>query len=177
MSLKNNFELLAKYNSWMNEQLFEMTSKLSGEELTSDSGAFFKSILGTLNHILVGDIIWLKRFSTHHQGFSSLSYIADLPTPLSLSQVIYSDLNQLRDVRSKMDGVLVQFSIELTEQSLTESLSYTNTAGLISTKNFGSLIQHLFNHQTHHRGQVTVLLSQLGFNVESTDFLIEIPDE
>jgi uncharacterized damage-inducible protein DinB len=177
MSLKNNFELLAKYNSWMNEQLFEMTSKLSGEELTADSGAFFKSILGTLNHILVGDIIWLKRFSTHHQSFSSLSYIADLPTPLSLSQVIYSDLNQLRDVRSKMDGVLVQFSIELTEQSLTESLSYTNTAGLSSTKNFGSLIQHLFNHQTHHRGQVTVLLSQLGFNVESTDFLIEIPDE
>ncbi|MEC8081230.1 MAG: DinB family protein, partial [Pseudomonadota bacterium] len=65
MTVKAHFELLATYNQWMNNKVYEAALRLENTELTKDRGAFFGSILGTLNHIYVGDIIWLKRFSSH----------------------------------------------------------------------------------------------------------------
>jgi len=65
MTTLNQFKLFAEYNKLMNHRILESANRLSEEQLKSDRGAFFKSVLGTLNHILVGDIIWLKRFRTH----------------------------------------------------------------------------------------------------------------
>lgn len=89
MSLKYHFELLAAYNERMNAKIYEAAGRLSAEELGSDRGAFFGLILGTLNHILVGDIIWLKRFTTLACCRSALSDVVKLPDPQGLDQLLF----------------------------------------------------------------------------------------
>jgi uncharacterized damage-inducible protein DinB len=175
--MKSNFELMATYNQWMNKSIFEAASTLSDDKVEEDLGAFFGSIIGTLNHILVGDTIWLKRFASHKVVFPSLSYVHVLETPASLDVSLYSKLSALAEARTKMDEVIVQFSSELTEQAISSPLAYSNTKGQPFVKNFGYLLQHFFNHQTHHRGQVSTLLYQAGVDVGVTDLLVGIPCE
>lgn len=176
MGLKSNFELMADYNQWMNKNLYKVCDGLSSNQLGKDRGAYFGSILGTLNHILVGDIIWLKRFATHPSGFQSLSVVESMDNPGSLSQVLHSDLNELAKFRGILDAAIVDFSRETSEHDYELSLSYINTKGVELSKSFSFLVHHLFNHQTHHRGQVTTLLSQLDLDVGMTDLLALMPE-
>lgn len=175
--MKSNFELMAAYNQWMNKVIYESASTLSNAEIQKDRGAFFGSIIGSLNHILVGDTIWLKRFASHDIEYPSLSYVRNLDSPAALDATLCSSLKVLAEERSKMDEVIILFSSELTEQAIASPLAYTNTKGQAFIKNFSSLLQHFFNHQTHHRGQVSTLLYQAGVDVGITDLLVGIPNE
>jgi uncharacterized damage-inducible protein DinB len=175
MTIKQNFELMAKYNQWMNEQVYKAAADLSHAQLIEDRGAFFGSILGSLNHILVGDTIWLKRFATHPSKYNSLDYVDSLPKPSALSETLYPDFNELQKARIIMDAVIVNFSLEASEQDYEHELSFNDTKGQPFNKKFGFLVHHFYNHQTHHRGQVTTLLSQLGIDVGVTDLLTLIP--
>ena len=177
MLLKSNFELMADYNQWMNKSIYLAASKLRGNELSKDCGAFFGSVINTLNHILVGDIIWLKRFAGHPSELKTLDYVRTLDKPKALNVILHPELRSLESARFKMDSVIKDFTGELTCEVLSSNLSYSNTKGDQFSKNFGYLIQHLFNHQTHHRGQVSTLLSQAGVDVGVTDLLIAIPNE
>jgi len=177
MSLKSNFELMADYNQWMNERTYEAVSTLSASERTENRGAFFGSIMGTLNHILVGDTIWLKRFSGHPAKLEALDYVRSLQAPKALGSILYAEFDDLREARIKMDRTIQEFSHELTDEVLLSSLSYSNTKGEPFTKNWGHLIQHFFNHQTHHRGQVSTLLNQANVDVGVTDLLVRIPND
>ena len=177
MMLKQNFELMADYNQWMNKNLYEAASQLSASELAENRGAFFGSVLGTLNHILVGDTVWLKRFSKHTSLLKSLDYIRSLESPQALNSILYTEFEKLLSARIKMDSTILAFTQELTVEVLSSSLVYRNTKGVSFTRNMGALIQHFFNHQTHHRGQVTVLLNQAGIDVGVTDLLVSIPNE
>jgi len=168
---------MAAYNQSMNQRLYESASVLSLSELEKDRGAFFRSIMGTLNHILVGDTIWLKRFADHKAGFNSLEYVRNLPSPYTLDEILYSTFEPLKEARTEMDKAFLNFTSEVTERDLSGVLEYKNTKGLHFCKNFGQVLQHVFNHQTHHRGQVTTLLSQAGVDVGVTDLLLSIPDE
>lgn len=176
MSLKSNFELMADYNQWMNVSLYRAASQLSPLALAENRGAFFGSIIGTLNHILVGDTIWLKRFSNHPSQFKSLDYVRSLEIPKSLDIILYDDFEFLLGARTKMDSAIKDFVIELGDEAVSSSLSYSNTKGELFTKNLGHLVQHLFNHQTHHRGQISTLLNQAGVNIGVTDLLVNIPN-
>lgn len=171
------FELMAQYNQMMNENIYSTAEKLSTTELTEDRGAFFGSVLGTLNHILVGDIIWLKRFSVHPRDFASLVYMKGREQPESLAELIYADLSALHSERKIIDEIIVNFSKEVTLADADLSLNYCNTKGEEFSKNFGHLLQHMFNHQTHHRGQVSTLLNQLGYDIGATDLLMCIPSD
>ena len=177
MTLKHNFELLAAYNQWMNSKVYEAASQLSEADLTKDRGAFFGSILGTLNHILVGDTVWLKRFATHPSCVGSLQEIANLPDPTSLSQIMFDDIGSLSEHRAWLDRQIISWIAELAESDLDVVLSYHNTKGIPANKRYSSLVLHFFNHQTHHRGQITALLSQAGADVGVTDLLALIPEE
>ena len=177
MSLKTNFELMASYNQRMNKNIYEAASKLSHNELSENRGAFFKSIIGTLNHILVGDTIWLKRFSNHPSQLRALDYVRSLQSPQSLDIILHPEFDSLLEQRIKMDCIILDFTHELSEEILSSALSYSNTKGKSFSKNFGLLIQHFFNHQTHHRGQLSTLLSQAGLDIGITDLLICIPNE
>src|SRR5690554_4563496 len=177
MSLKQHFELLATYNQWMNSKIYEAAGQLSELELAEDRGAFFGSILGTLNHILVGDTVWLKRFATHPSCASSLQKVANLPDPTSLSQIVFDDMGRLSEHRAWLDQQIINWIAELTESDLDFVLSYHNTKGAPANKRYSSLILHFFNHQTHHRGQVSTLLSQAGVDIGVTDLLALIPED
>jgi uncharacterized damage-inducible protein DinB len=168
---------MAKYNEWMNTKLYEIAMTLPGEELIANRKAFFGSILGTLNHLAVGDTIWLKRFATHPANYSALELVRNLPTPASLDQILYTDVQSLSNHRRSLDQVIMEWARSITDCDLDHVLHYANTKGVVADKNFFSLVMHFFNHQTHHRGQVTTLLSQAGVDVGVTDLLALIPNE
>ena len=169
--------LMAQYNRWMNERMYEAAATLDAATLTADKGAFFGSILGTLNHIAVGDTTWLHRFARHEAAFASLRALAGFPRPSSVRQALAADLAELRSYRSRLDQLIAQWVEELTPAHLSASLVYTNMAGITSSRNFGALVLHFFNHQTHHRGQVSTLLFQCGVDVGVTDLLAVIPQD
>lgn len=176
MSMISQFQLLAEYNRLMNARLYDAASRLTDSELRADRGAFFKSVLGTLNHILVGDIIWLKRLSKHPSSEIALRYVTTVDRPKSLDAILFSDLRQLRDQRITVDDVIVQWIGSLSEADLEGSVTYESMAGVRFDKPFASLINHLFLHQVHHRGQVTTLLSQYGVDFGETDLIELIPE-
>ncbi len=177
MSLQAHFMLMANYNQWMNARLYQAAAHLSAEQLRADRGAFFGSILGTLNHLIVGDIIWLKRFA-HQPGHQAvLAPVVEMPMPASLDQVLFTDFALLSSRRRWLDDVICTWVGMLTDDDLALTLDYANTRGVVFRRKFSALLQHFFNHQTHHRGQVTTLLSQAGQDVGSTDLLALIADE
>jgi len=169
----NQFRLFSEHNILMNQRIYDSASKLSASELNENRGAFFKSVLGTLNHILIGDIIWLQRFTSHSSSKQALSYISSLEKPKSLDSILYPEFDQLCLEREKVDSVIKRWINALSESDLEDSVRYKNMAGEESNKTYSSLISHLFLHQVHHRGQVSVLLSQYGLDFGDTD-LIEI---
>ncbi|MCP4765797.1 MAG: damage-inducible protein DinB [Gammaproteobacteria bacterium] len=176
MSTLNQFILFSEYNKLMNQRIIESANRLTMEQLKGDRGAFFKSVLGTLNHILVGDIIWLKRFALHPANQEALEYITNLDHPASLDAILFDDLDNLRSVREKIDEVLICWITGLSESDIEASLSYKNMAGIQQNKLVESLISHLFLHQVHHRGQVTTMIFQSGVDFGDTD-LLEIIDD
>jgi|SRR5690554_1841139 len=177
MSLQQHFVLMAEYNQWMNAKVYDAAGNLSKSDLTEDRGAFFGSVLGTLNHIVVGDRIWLKRFAAQPASVESLGEITKLLIPTSLDQMIFENLDELYSHRKWLDEKIIKWISGLTDSDLDFSLSYQNTKGVPATKRFGSLIYHFFNHQTHHRGQVSTLLSQSGEDIGVTDLLALIPNQ
>lgn len=177
MEYRSHFILMAEYSQFMNEQFFEVAAKLTEDQLSVDRGAFFGSILGTFNHILVGDLIWLSRFSTHSDRFKSLIAVQGLPHPKSLNQVIYPNLELLKPIRVQVDAAIKHWlAYEIEEGDFSRTLVYKSTTGIESERDFGELVYHLFNHQTHHRGQVSTLLNQAGVDVGITDYLHNIPE-
>jgi uncharacterized damage-inducible protein DinB len=166
---------MGSYNQWMNARLYESANKLPVAVIQEDKKAFFSSILGTLNRIMVGDILWLKRFAMCPSHPQALDLVRQLDTPTALTQILYEDFSLLTEMRTKLDSAIVMWTNELTEQDLETDLTYANTKGIVSTRPFGFLIMHFFNHQTHHRGQVTTLLHQEGVDVGITDLLALIP--
>lgn len=175
--LKPHFQLLADYNASLNQKICTSIATVPNETLLEDKGAFFGSILGTLNHIMVGDLIWLTRFNQHSNyanGFTSLSQLSEFTLPTQLTQTLYSSKEDYTRNRLELDSIIIQFIKELAETDLSQTLTYTNTKGAQFSKPFSPLLLHLFNHQTHHRGQVTTLLNQMDIDVGATDLLMLI---
>lgn len=171
-----NFVHMATYNQWMNERLYECARQLSEEQLRNDMGAFFGSILGTLNHLVVADIIWLRRFANHPADFQSLHVIKEMRQPKTLDETYCDELEGLATIRQQLDDSILEFAKALNEENLNTSFSYQNTKGVQFNNRLGFPLQHFFNHQTHHRGQLTTLFNQLDIDVGVTDLLVTIRD-
>ncbi len=175
MPTREDIVLLARYNAAMNGKLYAAAAALPKEVLAADRGAFFGSVIGTLNHIVAGDTIWLRRFMGHPSDFSSLKAMAGIPAPAGLAHRYSDDLDLLLELRLRLDAIIGALAAELSDSDLAAPLSYQNSRGE-SRQNFGSLLLHLFNHQTHHRGQASTLLSQCGVDIGVTDLLEWIPE-
>lgn len=175
MSQLAHFQLLARYNAWMNDKVYGAAAQLSPEALVQDRGAFFRSILGTLNHIAVGDIVWLTRFAEHPSCTALRQALATLPTPAALNQHLFDHLAPLHGLRNQLDGHIRDWVAALTEQDLDHHLQYHNMQGVPAQRLYPSLMLHFFNHQTHHRGQASTLL-QAGQDIGVTDLLALIAD-
>lgn len=145
--------LMAEYNSWMNEKLYAACAKLSDEERKRDRGAFFKSIHATLNHLLWGDRAWLSRFN-------GKSYPAALP----------EDFAELRAARLAMDEEILTWARAVTPGALAEPMTWTSKMyGFTQTHPRWVQVVQMFNHQTHHRGQLHAMLTAAGLDVGVTD--------
>ena len=175
MSSLDHFRLMAPYNAWMNAKVYDAAERLTASELSRDRGAFFGSILGTLNHLVATDLIWFGRLAGH-PPFSGRLDLADLPRPTSVRFVVSDDLSHLRPIRERIDRMIVGFVDGLTDADLAGAFAYSRTDGTPQRKLLSSVLSHIFNHQTHHRGQVTTLLTQAGVDVGVTDLLALLPD-
>jgi uncharacterized damage-inducible protein DinB len=157
-------QALARYNQWMNERLYECCAGLTDEERRRDRRAFFRSIHGTLNHLLVSDRIWMARFTGRSWP------------PASLDTELFADFDALRGERASMDDTIVEWAATLAPEDFARELSYTSVVNPQPRRYpFWFAVTHFFNHQTHHRGQVTTLLSQAGVDPGVTD-LIWLPE-
>ncbi len=177
MNPSAHIRLMASYNEWMNDKLYQAASQLPAQELAAHRKAFFGSILGTLNHIVVADTLWLQRFAAHPAKYAELDPVRSWPSPAALNQLLFTDLADLARHRKMLDGVISRWAACVTEADLAQVLHYANTRGIVADKSFFSLLMHFFNHQTHHRGQATTLLSQAGIDVGVTDLVALIPNE
>jgi uncharacterized damage-inducible protein DinB len=156
---------MATYNRWMNRRLYACCAVLPDAERKRDVGAFFKSIHGTLNHLLLADRIWLARFMGKPFAVASLD------------QELYADFAALRTARDATDGFILAWVAAQSEQALAGELLYTSVVDPQARRCPPWLaLVHFFNHQTHHRGQVTTLLTQRGVDPGVTD-LIWLPEE
>ncbi len=151
---------MADYNAWMNAKLYEAAAALSDAGRKSDQGAFFKSIHGTLNHILLADRVWLARFGG--PAFPA--------RPLDTE--LYADFGELCGERAATDAAIEAWVAGTTDVVLAGILSYTSiTAPRPRTMPLWMAVAHFFNHQTHHRGQVTTLIKQQGIDPGVTDLM------
>jgi uncharacterized damage-inducible protein DinB len=151
-------QLLARYNRWMNERLYAAAALLSDEERNRDRGAFFGSIHRTLNHILWGDRIWLGRFTG--APYTVAPYGADT----------YSDFPELARERERTDTEILAWAGSLLPDWLATTLEYRAASdGRLRQLPAWIAATHLFQHATHHRGQVTALLKQSGNDIGVTD--------
>lgn len=152
--------ILARYNRWMNERLYEVCAGVPDDERKRDAGAFFKSIHGTLNHLLVADHVWMGRF------------VGPPYVPPSLAHELHADFAGLREARERMDGRIEDWASTLAEEELAGTLHYRSIVNPAPRHCAMTLaVAHFFNHQTHHRGQLTTLLSQRGIDPGVTDLL------
>ena len=168
--------LLAQYNETMNRKLYDAAAMLPEHEVTADRGAFFGSLLGTMNHLLAGDTIWLTRFAQHPSAFRALEPLRGAPLPTSLRHSFGASLAELRVHRERLDGLIGALASELRPADLDQTFSYRTMSGQSFRKHFGSVLLHFFNHQTHHRGQASTLLTQAGVDIGVTDLLVWIPE-
>jgi uncharacterized damage-inducible protein DinB len=155
----------------MNEKLYGLAATLGDEARKRDMGAFFKSIHGTFNHLLLADRVWLARFNGVESppGFMG-------PGIRSLDQELYADFDDLRRERALTDDALTAVVSELTPERLAAPLVYKRL-GKINETPLWWAVAHLFNHQTHHRGQVTTLLMQQGCDPGVTDLFAMLRHE
>ena len=164
----------AKYNFEFNLRLFDQLSGLSDDERKKDMGAFFGSIQSTLNHILLADRIWLGRFAAAFPALSSLNGAAVVREFSSLRQELFPGFDELYAERRATDQVITNWAGELPDDLLAEMMSYRNSQGHLCEYLVWIVVAHMFNHQTHHRGQVTALMHQLGHDPGVTDYLVYV---
>ncbi|MEM9063241.1 MAG: DinB family protein [Pseudomonadota bacterium] len=158
--MKSYFEMMADYNSWANNRLFDAVSELDDEDYRRDLGAFFNSLHGTLNHIYVADLIWMSRFR-------------GLPNPpWKLSHIAHDDPSELRRRREALDRDIIGYTGALTERQLSEEFTYvTMTDHRRTTQALSPALAHFFNHQTHHRGQCHAMLTRVSDDAPAMDLV------
>jgi uncharacterized damage-inducible protein DinB len=159
--MKTQFVMLAAYNAWVNERLYDAAACLPDTEYRADHGAFFGSLHGTLNHLLVADRIWLQRFT----GLGV--------APARLDTILHDRLAELRVARRAEDARIIAYVDTLTDPDLGGTICYRTTRVPADIEqSLTALLVHFFNHQTHHRGQAHGLLTRLTCAAPSFDLLI-----
>ena len=166
---------LAGYNAWINARLYDAAERLPEAERYAGRGAFFGSIAGTLNHLVVGDALWLRRFAAADEAGALRAADSWLPRPATLDETLFTAWAPLRAMRERIDGLILAWCDELRPASLDAVLEYCNMRGEPQRRPLGLLLAHFFNHGTHHRGQVSTLLMQAGVDPGVTDLVAFLP--
>ncbi|RYF60316.1 MAG: DUF664 domain-containing protein [Comamonadaceae bacterium] len=171
-----NYRRLARYNQWMNARLCDAAEGLSDAQRQEDRGAFFGSLHGTFNHLLWADRMWLRRFAVQGVAFPALADdLLLLPEGATYGTALFADWVGLRAARHALDAAMVRWLDEMPPDFPLRTMRYANTKGVQREHPAWQALTHLFNHQTHHRGQATTLLMQAGVDPGVTD-LVALPE-
>jgi uncharacterized damage-inducible protein DinB len=149
--VKQHFQMFAAYNSWANQRVCDAAAELDEDELSRGTGAFFGSMIGTLNHVLAADRIWMKRFTGEGDA------------PAALDEILFAELPALRAAREAEDRRIVKWIGGLSEKALSGRFTYMTVTDMRTiSQRLAPSLAHFFNHQTHHRGQAHTILTSLG---------------
>jgi uncharacterized damage-inducible protein DinB len=152
--------MFSHYNAWANGRIYDAAARLSTEQYRADRGAFFKSVHGTLNHLLVTDRLWMKRFTGEGEA------------PDRLDAILFETLEELRAARETEDRRINQWVEGLDDRRIAATIKYRRVSSPEEFEQQLSLaLAHWFNHQTHHRGQVHALLTGLVGKAPELDLL------
>ncbi len=161
MLMKDHFDMFARYNAWANARLYHAVSALGDFEYRTDRGAFFRSIHGTLNHLLVTDRIWLQRFTGEGEA------------PDRLDAILFESFDDLRHAREHEDRRITAYVASLDEAALEGVITYRRVSTPeVKTQALAPGLAHWFNHQTHHRAQVHTMLTGIAGKAPELDLLI-----
>lgn len=160
-------QLMAAYNAEMNRRLYAAAANLTDEQRRADRGAFWKSIHGSLVHLLWGDCQWMSRFD----GWEKPA------VPIKQSAEMIAAFDDLRAKRVKADADIEAWAGRVGHAWLAEDLVwFSGAAGREMRRSKGKLLVHFFNHQTHHRGQVHAMLTACGQQTGDTDLFLVVPE-
>lgn len=149
--MKQHFRMFAAYNQWANTRIYEAAVELSDEEFERDVGVFFGSMMGTLNHLLATDRIWMKRITGGGHA------------PTTLDAIIHRDFARLRKARIAEDTRIIDWIASQNDEALAGRFTYTAITDMRTiSQRVAPALAHVFNHQTHHRGQAHAILTMLG---------------
>ena len=177
MPWTDHITALARYNRYMNQKLYALAAELQDAERKRDRGAFFKSIHGTLNHLLLADRTWMSRLQPADARYVSKDGAGQVIPFIGLDQQLYEDFATLRREREQTDEAIVAWASTLSAADLEGEVAYHSFAGTSHRHSAWWAISQLFNHQTHHRGQLTTLFSQLGKDPGVTDLIYMLREE
>jgi uncharacterized damage-inducible protein DinB len=164
--MKAHFVMMANYNEWANARLFRVAGTLEEALYRKEVGAYFRSLHGTLNHLLVADRIWMRR----------LTGTGDHPE--KLNAILFEDLPSLHAARVEEDRRIIAFVQSLDEPAFEEVWDYRTLNGTPQRQRRREVLGHLFNHETHHRGQAHAILTVLGVaEPEALDLLLMLRDK
>jgi uncharacterized damage-inducible protein DinB len=157
--MKARYRMFAGYNAWCNERLYDAAAKVPDADYRAPHGVYFKSLHGTLNHLLVGDRIWMKRFTGAGEQ------------PASLGAILYDDFSELRAARRSQDLLITRYIDGLSDDDLNWPIRYRTLVNPQTIEqSLAPALDHFFNHQTHHRGQAHALLSAMLGNDQTPSF-------
>ena len=148
--MKSHFVMMAEYNAWANARLYEMARRLPDEQYRQDVGAYFRSLHGTLNHIMCADLIWMRRLTGAGEH------------PTNLNSIVFDDFPSLSAARQQEDQRIIAYVESLSDAQMEETWAYRTLNGTPQKQRHREILAHLFNHQTHHRGQAHAVLTMLG---------------
>jgi uncharacterized damage-inducible protein DinB len=158
---KDIFVLFAKYNKVANQKMNEVIQTLSKEEWEKNLGGFFSSVRGLCSHLYICDFNWLKRFS-RLRDFDVFKEAFFAQEPYSFKEILFADMTEYLTNRPLLDEKIIAFINEVNDKDLDSLLKYNDSSGNLYEKNFGGLVIHSFNHDTHHRGMISLCLEMLG---------------
>jgi uncharacterized damage-inducible protein DinB len=169
--MKEVVQLLAEYNALTNIDMIKILETLPEKKINDKSGAYFESVLGLLNHLLTSDIIWVKFFTEKFEEASALK--SDLPDlkQAKWKEIVWTDLETYKKARLDFDRTIKELFSLIPEDKYKTILSRRNFKGEEEKITAWHSFIHLFNHETHHRGQIAVLLDQLGIENDFSNLI------
>ncbi|PUA17972.1 DinB family protein [Glaciimonas sp. PCH181] len=163
--MQRHFELLARYHLWATEKILSHIASISEDDYRRDCGLFFHSIHGTLNHMLVGELHWHARFTNSNPITIPLNAEVE-PDRVALASALHTAVARWND-----------FVDNIAPERFDTQLMYSRANGEKTTTPFAPTLAHVFNHGTHHRGQLSAALTCLGYPVPELDLIYKIREE
>lgn len=156
------FQFHGRANAVVNQKMLDILAALPQEELDKDRASYYRSISGILNHLLLADILWLSRFKDMPQKPAALQTADLTPRASGVNEIVWKTFAEFRADRERTDAIFVEWTANLEPHFEAFDLDYRNLSGQFVSLKAWQALTHVFNHQTHHRGQITQILDAAG---------------